>query len=630
MAETEKRRIDVVLTGQDQGASAAMTKVGQAAKTMAQNVASAQTTAASGGGGAVAGPAVRPRFDAEAQAIRDKAAGRIRAMRDAAARARIDEGADAILNGPRSATKAGPDLNGADFGRGQFRSGGTLSRMKDGPGGLQALNQQSESLGKLLKLGGAVGLAAALGQKLQQLPEVADEFRASLKSGSTKSEAYASALAATIPGIGDLAKGFRALYDTLTESASDRKKREDKQAQSDNVAQREKRDESRRPFFEAADAAGLNAKYRRRVSGLEGPKRESAQIQADLDRELDEIKKQRKRFDGMGDDPSAVNARKQLDQQAAAAQEEAADKRRAMDKQSRLKDRADLEQYKGWELDAAQDVQAKREQVRKADLEQNGQYLTARLVEIKAATDREIADLARKRDEERKAFEADAMTGRAASVIGDNPDARFNRRAAAARAAQAAQERAEREQERREVEKAETDHAGKVADIQASLAAKRLRDVKKDAEADRLEIQRGLAKQLEDIKANADEQLHQHAERGPQIRRQAAELARLAAEDARVSMDEVADREAQERMRFRPAGASMLTGDLRRMSGLIGATAVGGEKEKLNQQVKLTERTAKAGEAAKASLDSIKTDIATLAKALGVNAMVFKVVDIDK
>jgi hypothetical protein len=81
MADTTQRKVELIVSATD-NASGTLAKVGQNARKMAQQIAAQPP---------VYGPAVKPRFDANEQSIRDEVAGRTKAMRDAATRARRNE-----------------------------------------------------------------------------------------------------------------------------------------------------------------------------------------------------------------------------------------------------------------------------------------------------------------------------------------------------------------------------------------------------------------------------------------------------------------------------------------------------------------------------------------------------------
>src|SRR4051794_36501161 len=94
VASNTERRATITLDGKD-NASGVIAAAGKRIKSSLQDLS-----------GASFGPAVKPRFKGEEQEIRDRMAGRVRAMRDTAKRARIDEEVQARLFGARAAQAA--------------------------------------------------------------------------------------------------------------------------------------------------------------------------------------------------------------------------------------------------------------------------------------------------------------------------------------------------------------------------------------------------------------------------------------------------------------------------------------------------------------------------------------------
>jgi hypothetical protein len=72
-----------------------------------------------------------------------------------------------------------------------------------------------DSLLTLARGGGALAITNVIGNALQKLPETIDQFTRNIANGQTKTEAFATALAESVPLIGDLAKGFRAVLDVV-------------------------------------------------------------------------------------------------------------------------------------------------------------------------------------------------------------------------------------------------------------------------------------------------------------------------------------------------------------------------------------------------------------------------------
>jgi hypothetical protein len=78
---------------------------------------------------------------------------------------------------------------------------------------------QAKLVQDMMKLGGAAIIANRAADALQRIPEEAEKYRDALKNGYTKTEAAGMTLANLVPAAGELAKGFRAAYDWLTDLA---------------------------------------------------------------------------------------------------------------------------------------------------------------------------------------------------------------------------------------------------------------------------------------------------------------------------------------------------------------------------------------------------------------------------
>lgn len=573
MAETQKRRIDIQITGADNGASAAMKDVGQAAQKMAGDVQRASAAASSG---AVNGPAVRGRFDADTQLIRDKMAGRIRAMRDAGKRAQIEEQVNARIFGQPAAPAPGlPALTDADFGRSASRYRAPIGGAGRNAGMLKSITQEGEQLTRMANLvrgAGALAVVSQFGQALQRLPELMEKWKERASVGVTVTENLATSIADAVPVIGDLAKGFKAVLDELSGAADlDRARKREEAYKKEVEGMKSRRDTARQPFLDAASRGAEEAGYRRKLVGKEGDDLVRAQAGVDLERELKEIEGVRAKVRTMGDD-QRLPAEAQLAQREAVARAEHRAKLDALDRASNKRTIEDARQVGEFGAESAELLARKAEEARQLDLANQGRHLQAKLAALDAAAEQEIRALRKKHDEEEKALAADPVNGRGASSVRDNAAKRLEDETAAVRANQKRQRETMEEADRREREETETQHGRRMLDSQTDLVARRLAMEGKDQEAQQLLARRAYQKRLEDIHANLEEQVRAHKEREPELRQQAREQAEAAAQEYALTQEEIAAARADTFRVGLPGGVAADSP----LKGLIGPLGLAG------------------------------------------------------
>lgn len=613
MAETVQRRVDIQITGSDNGASAALKGVGQAAQQMASQVKSASLGGGGGGAdtGMVFGPAVRSRFDADTQLVRDKIAGRIRAMRDAARRAAQEEKInDYLFGAPAAAAPTLPGLSAGDFGRGSASPRTKAVAATREESAIKKLAREGEEFNKLTNIirgGGAVVALSQLGQALQRLPEVLAKWEQSMLTGGSATERYASLVSDAVPVVGDLAKGFRTLWDEISGQGKAERERLREEADRKQLEQmRERRDAARKPILDAAAEGAVEGRYRLRLAGKTGQDLEREAARVDLEREMRAIAEQRRKVSTFGDD-ERQKAEANLNTRAAAARAEYTAKIQAMDQEANKKTIEDSRKKREWDIQSEELVRQKAAEGRQLDLENQGRYLTAKLEAVKTAADEELAALKKKHEEETRALEADPVSGRAASSVRDNAQRRMKAEEEAVRANQKRQEKAIQEQDAREREQAAQEHAGRLQDVQTNLAARRLQMEGQGEQAQQLVAKRAYQKRLEDIQKNLDDQIKAHKEREPELRAQAKEAATAAARDYALTQEEIARQREQAFQIGLPGGVANDSP----LKGLIGPLGLAGGAGSP------ADRTAKATEKASVELGKINKGIERMEKALG-------------
>lgn len=165
VAENTTRRVDIILSAKD-----------NASVTLDRASMNVRRLKAEASESLVYGPAVKPRFGDFEQEARDIAAGKLRALRDAARRANVRERADEILFGGSQAEKAN-QVAGAETA--ESFHGGFIERLKEKFGRGSTFQGSLE----LLKGGGALIGFSLLGNILESSTEKAKEFAAALREG---------------------------------------------------------------------------------------------------------------------------------------------------------------------------------------------------------------------------------------------------------------------------------------------------------------------------------------------------------------------------------------------------------------------------------------------------------------
>ncbi len=450
---------------------------------------------------------------------------------------------------------------------------------------LKSLHQEKERYEKILKLAGGIGVAEYFGQGLQKVPETLDKFDTDIKSGATKTQAFASALADTIPGIGTLANGLRAAYDALSKTADERKEQRDREDQQDlreiRGKQTDTRNAARQPILLEGREVGRKASDDLSLARTEGRARQRAETEAAYEAEKRRLTDLKVKRSGLSEDQQT-----QLDAQVAEGMRAAAAARE--DKLKEINKQADTER------EAAQREHYDRmssisDDANRTELERQGKFLTAKERDIDAAMRKEIVAAKRAAEDAKKNPDVDPVLA----------NERAEKEVAAIRARGTAQRAALREQEQREVQDSEQSHRDKLLGGEADLAERRLRMSGQNVEADKLAAKRGYEQRLEEIKSGLEQEVKAHKEREPELRKQAAEDARAAGESYNLSLEEVQQRQAES---YRPAGPRDIQGDVKLLTG-VGAS--------ISPQSPM-ERAAKAAEESKKTGDRVAKGIETL------------------
>jgi hypothetical protein len=419
----------------------------------------------------------------------------------------------------------------------------------------EGLSQQAEHFGKALKLFGALTIAEQVGQGLQKLPAVADKFHQDLRAGATKTEAFATAMAEVLPGIGSLAKGFRSLGDFVHDlrnpvEAEQRRKREEQQDLRDQQqAIKDKRDAARQPILQAGLDAAIDAGDRYRLVGIKGNAREREQAQLAHDKEirrLDKIFADRGKLS-----PDQQNVLKgQIAAGKAVADAELNDQIAELEKGYQAKVEADRREH----LDR---LQGMGDEARTAELESQGRFLESKRLAISKEADREKEDARRRFEDAKK--DPDRDPDKAFAAFSGEVDAANRRR----RAKLAAVDK----QNQREVEDADEQHKQRLLAADSDVAVRRLQLAGQRLDAEKLAAKQGYEARLSEIKTNLDKEIEAHKEREPALRKQAAEDARAAAESFGLSMEEIQQRKHDE---FRPAFPGEIHGSAGILTGTVG------------------------------------------------------------
>jgi hypothetical protein len=450
----------------------------------------------------------------------------------------------------------------------------TLSEMK-GDQQERSLAQQAEHLGKMLKLFGGIELANRIGNGLQKLPELEDKFARDIQNGATKTEAFASGLADLLPGIGPLAKGFRNLGDFIhdlrhpAEADARRKREDDQDARDARQAQQDKRDANRQAIGLEGRDVGLDAYARSRLLGVRGNARDREQAQIDYDKEV-------RRLDELLGKKGSLSpeGQKALEAQVAAGKATAAgelnDKVTELERQFQAKVEASRREH----VDRLNSIDTEAKQ---AELERDGKFFTSKLGAIGDAAKVEQTEAIRRY--------RDAL---------NDPDqdpsiaaARMDKEIAASRMKASASRTKEKDFENRAVEDAEDDHKQRLLDSDANYVSRRLVMAGKDREAEKLAIKQQFQDRLHAIDDNLTKSLRDHAERAPELKRQAAEDA---GDAARIFGLDNEESDRRRLFRFRGALPAGISGESHLLSGQAGAG--GTQSELLDPAI----RSAKAAE----------------------------------
>lgn len=508
-------------------------------------------------------------------------------------------------NGLSEATRKRFNLDGATgggvAGGGGRGAGGRAS-------GFQLEDKVNLGIGKFAGEGAAViGLMAAVGRALQNLPQAIEEYKAALKTGATPLQAAGEALgknlAGSVPIAGDLGKGIRSLADVVFDNvdtrkggtadllskllpkgsglgllfggdevalAEKRKQQDARDAKSAADAERAEAERQRRERMEGIagrlDSTTRTAANKQTLEGIADPfARERKQAEIDLKARQAEIDKVIEEAKQKGGDlapvmAAAARARAQADSQyntaiSAANDKEAADTAKRREQEERLQ-----RDHQARMADAAGEARVR-------ELEAKGDFLAASLAQIENANAAEL-----------RAIE-DARTERVNQILQEGKDverltAQANQRANEATAAANAKAKAQRDaaakQEEDDRKKRERGHARQMDASRENLAEGALRLAGRDEEAEKLRRAFDHQQEIKDIQETADEEAKRNAKEADTIRRNAAE--RVAAKNAEFALNEKL-REQQEQQakaeQFKVRDGGLDTGDNRLLTGTL-------------------------------------------------------------
>jgi hypothetical protein len=574
----------------------------------------------------VYGPARRPRFDAATQAQRLADAQLTKDIRSGAREQIAESTRRRALLGDADLERNG--FAGREFMRG-VQAGGPRgsARLGEAEASLyKRMKDNTEGLERMLKVVRGVGAAGALaegarivGEGLKRLPEVTVEYREAMKNGASATGFWSQKLADTLPGIGDLAKGFRAIYDAgqyLAEKAKDEyeQRRKEIDATLEKGRQRERdRQSVVRPVLEASGNAAQSAMANRRLFMTRGDERARVEAQLAYEAEVRQI----------GHDTLSGSDLTQSEREAASRLHD--DERLKLNQQrdARLAEaeRRRAEAVYNIDLGSAQ-RQTEQEHAQQdrlfqikseggqRDLQLSGYLASARLAALRDENQQAITELGRRYHEETR----DLKDGSQEKVAAER---RYREELAALRAKGYADEAAQREQDRREDAASGRAFARAIEGTQAQAIADRLRAAGASEDADkvqRAEAHRQRLREIDEQEQEAKEKRGEWYARGgsEQFRQQ-----RLAENDAFAASEAASTRERARQ--FLPSLFAAGTASL----GLSGAFSVGAAEARLNQRDKEDKAAA---EVAKLRTDvkQLASDIASTLKAAGVTLVSYK------
>lgn len=536
---------------------------------------------------------------------------RQRALGAAAGRADINRQVDAAMgNDPRGfspSTRRARSMQAATLGL--ARNGGSIggdgydiTRLRGGLDAfgskaeseqqsfLKSIHEQKERLERMFKLGGAVAIADVLGQAMQQTAASIEKYGDDIRAGASKSQAFATALSDTLPGIGELAKGFQSMYHALDagerQRTDEQRKGEELQNQRDvrqGIA--DKRNAGRQAINQSGKDAYLNAVDSLGSAGLQGDARALAEAETarnKANRQLDELAGKR----GQLSPEDALKLDKQIATARAANDAEYEDKKRDIFKAGNEKLTADARAH-------ADQLQSLNADAYTTDLERQGKYLESKIIGIKE-------EAAREREETKRKYE-DALKD-----PDQNPAVAAQRRDEALdaiRRRSESRQKAAREQAAREANQQRREFERQTFDADQDMGARRLRMFGDADDAEKTQARKAYADRLAEIKQNLDQQIQANAERAPEFREQARKLAEQAGQEFGLTLEEI---QQQHEERMRPDFADTFTGNSALRRGALSRTAgAGGGTNYAEKIAKANEEALKVNKEARDFLSTI-------------------------
>ena len=236
-----------------------------------------------------------------------------------------------------------------------------------------------------------------------------------------------------------------------------------------------------------------------------------------------------------------------------------------------------------------------------ANLRDQKQELAARVVAIQASADEEMRTIAARRDKEQEAYGVtDPRSAAARQRASEEMQAVQNLAAGRIRdeQKQAADAKARDDADRLDQQRR---FARQAADGQAKIAADRLRQMGQEHKAEKVMAGQGYLDRLQEIRDDYEKQMREHAERAPELRQQAAQLAAQAGDEYRTQLDQINRDSARERSQVRVGVQAEESRGGTGRAGVMGEryrAQIAGELNKGEEQ----KRTAKAAEETAASV----------------------------
>jgi hypothetical protein len=478
-------------------------------------------------------------------------------------------------------------------------------------GGLAGIADDACGLRRMMNMGGALVIADQVGRALQRIPDVAKQFEEHLKYGGTRTEAFAQAMAETLPGVGELAKGFQAVGSWLkdsvgegsivdqltgwgTDAAKARRKADADETAKMRADMTRRRDEERKPIIEGGRRAAQEAADMNRLTGLRGTALETAQAQLEYEQELREI-------DKLGAGKGKLNTEQQDQLKAQLdARREAAERKR----NDRLKQIAEQEHERIMqaETEHGQRMQALRDEQEQKRLQADGRQREARIAAVQADAKKEQQAAAERFNQSMKAAGEEADPVKRQMAEADAQRRWAEERVAIERGSAAEIARINDEANKAKLQK-EQEHADAMGQIKTSAAAQALRNAGKDAQAERMELDAQFERTLREISQRAERDAGADKENAGAIRQRASEEAQAAAGEYATSLEALKQREQEDARRFAQKSIKTVEGSNHLLTGVVGLRG---------PEVKAATDTAKSTAQAAKHLEAMGKDIAAL------------------